>query len=43
MKHDHEQRDPIALGTARRSTRGSAGGLDDSQGGHYPWPGLSND
>jgi len=38
-----EEQDLIELATASRATKGSAGGMDDSQGGHLAWPGLSDE
>lgn len=43
MNRDLEPQDLIELGTASRATKGSAGGMEDSQGGHFGWPGLSDD
>ena len=35
--------DLIELGTASTDTKGTPIGMDDSQGGKYPWPGLSEE
>jgi hypothetical protein len=35
--------DLIDLGTASVETKGTPVGMDDSQGGKNPWPGLSDD
>lgn len=43
MKCQNEQDDLIELGTASVETKGSAVGMDDSQAGRYPWPGLSDE
>ena len=33
----------IALGAASAVTRGTPVGMDDHQGGRYPWAGLSDE
>lgn len=43
MNRRDKQDAPIELGKASVETRGSAVGMDDSQAGRYPWPGLSNE
>ncbi|MGE5564481.1 MAG: benenodin family lasso peptide [Bacillota bacterium] len=35
--------DLIELGTASVETKGTPVGMDDSQGGKYPWSGLSDE
>jgi hypothetical protein len=43
MNIDHQPDDLIELGTPSADTRGSVVGMDDSQGGKNPWPGLSDE
>ena len=43
MKRQSEQADLIELGAASLETRGTPVGMDDSQAGRYPWPGLSDE
>jgi len=43
MNRDLEPHDLIELATASRATKGGAGGMEDTQGGHFAWPGLSDD
>jgi hypothetical protein len=43
MNLEHENYDLIDLGSASVETRGNPVGMDDSQGGRNPFPGLSNE
>jgi hypothetical protein len=43
MNRQAEQDDLIELGAASVETRGTPVGMDDSQAGRVPWPGLSDD
>ncbi len=43
MNHEQELGDLIELGTASSETKGTPVGMDDSQGGHNPWEGLSDE
>ncbi|HEV2595254.1 MAG TPA: benenodin family lasso peptide [Sphingomicrobium sp.] len=43
MNVELEHDDLIDLGTASVETRGSPVGMDDSQGGRNPFPGLSEE
>lgn len=40
---NREPDDLIELGRASVETKGTPLGMDDSQGGKNPWPGLSDD
>lgn len=43
MTPERDNEELIELGTASRETKGTPVGMDDSQGGHIPWAGLSDD
>ena len=43
MKRQPEHDDLIELGVASLETRGTPVGMDNSQAGRYPWPGLSDE
>ena len=43
MNRQDEQDDLIELGIASVETKGGDVGMDDSQAGRYPWPGLSDE
>lgn len=39
----HDENDLIELGAASVETKGTPFGMDDTQAGRYPWPGLSEE